>query len=1252
MNPSNQIFYVYFEDEGISWKTTSNGVHSQCDDSALSVLDQLECEGIIIGIDDHYSVSWGDLYRLLGKSDYSDIYVLIRIPEILEVSPILNSIGTLTDPTFGISISGWSNKNGLSININHIVGAIVEHNKKSYLMPEYSWNVFHQVGLFWRRADIDRDELSNRKTWGKIREDALKANSRLSDFLYRSIVLTPEKLKLDLKRVDLGDSKVVEVLPTFENCPEGWLNIFDSRSDIPLRYDMPTKEGVTQVIVTPEVRTVLNQIKSMPGRRVAGARAEAFILNPFATLGEGASQVIDAEDFEKAKISANLTFDRFTAYIEKDTLGNPKVIGLLIESLNSSNSVNSIIEIFYDINELEQFIAHTEKKLASGFQLSVWRDYEFELVGDTYHQLSELKSALDIKRKGEIQITFEHVYDLSIYSDRIEEIGIQKPVYSPFIAKPGDATIDVLPEDFIPLIVYNPSDGGEPVAIPVTPEIKEIIKEKVAVAIAKGDQEILVPTFPKPIPVAEAKDILLAFEAFIKEPGRIKNLPTPPKPKNHKPETLVIRTNVDAVDYEEIRRESLKNHKSILEKPQGLKAEVELKQHQISGISWLQHMFSHSPESCRGIVLADDMGLGKTLQVLSLLCWAFEKNPSLPPALIVAPVSLLENWQEEINKFFKPKSLKVIAVYGDTLSSLRLSKNLIDQQLLNKGLVKFLKSDWRGDANVILTTYETLRDLEFSFSAEKWSIMICDEAQKIKNPNALITRAAKKQIVQFKIACTGTPVENTLADLWCLFDYVQPGMLGALNNFGQRYRKPIEAKTEEEKSRVEELRELISAQILRRTKQDVAKDLPEKIIVQECQSLAISTYQLSVYSQALDLYSRRFKEGAQSPFKNMLGLIQYLKIICTDPRHIGSEATTSEPIEEYRKKTPKMDWLIKQLYQIKESSSSQDKVIIFCEFKGLQRLLQHYISLEFGYKPDIVNGDSEASSKSQNSRIKRINVFQNQSGFGVIILSPLAVGFGVNIQAANHVIHYSRTWNPAKEDQATDRAYRIGQTKPVYVYYPVVTAQQFDTFDVNLHRLLEYKRELAKDMLNGAGDINLGEFKIKDIGPIDVPINLDPILSIADVQALSPRYFEGFSAALWEARGFRMVYKTPDSGDDGVDVVAINGNKGCLVQAKSSAITDRGISWDAIKDVVTGEASYKRRYPGVQFALYCITNQYFNTKAKEQAQMNNVELIDQEDIKKFLIEYQIKRSDIDKHLFTSWDVSYSMNAAVEEELDN
>lgn len=153
-----------------------------------------------------------------------------------------------------------------------------------------------------------------------------------------------------------------------------------------------------------------------------------------------------------------------------------------------------------------------------------------------------------------------------------------------------------------------------------------------------------------------------------------------------------------------------------------------------------------------------------------------------------------------------------------------------------------------------------------------------------------------------------------------------------------------------------------------------------------------------------------------------------------------------------------------------------EKVIVFCEFREVQRLLLSCIEVELGYSATIINGDTSASSRNVDSRHKRIRAFQEKPGFGVLILSPVAVGFGGNIQAANHVVHYMRTWNPAKEDQATDRAYRIGQTKDVHVYYPTVAADDFVTFDVKLDQLLTKKRELAGDMLNGSGDISGAEF--------------------------------------------------------------------------------------------------------------------------------------------------------------------------------
>jgi len=370
---------------------------------------------------------------------------------------------------------------------------------------------------------------------------------------------------------------------------------------------------------------------------------------------------------------------------------------------------------------------------------------------------------------------------------------------------------------------------------------------------------------------------------------------------------------------------------------------------------------------------------------------------------------------------------------------------------------------------VVLTTYETLRDLEFSLAAQHWSIMVCDEAQKIKNPNALVTRSAKKQNVRLKIACTGTPVENSLADLWCLFDFIQPGLLGALNDFGSHYRRPIEAKSDEEKARLNQLRALIEPQTLRRTKAQVAKDLPRKIEVEGCQNLLLSTYQRDLYGQAIHAY--RTKQSSSS-LKNHLGLIQYLRQLCTSPYPLGYKTNLDEPLTEREIKSPKLKWLLESLVDIRQR---KEKVIVFVEFLDLQRQLQLYIAERYNVRPDIINGSTSAAASATHSRQKRIRAFQEKPGFGVIILSPLALGFGVNIQAANHVIHFTRTWNPAKEDQATDRAYRIGQTKDVYVYYPVVTAD-FVTFDMKLDTLLNWKRGLSDDMLNGCGDLSGSDF--------------------------------------------------------------------------------------------------------------------------------------------------------------------------------
>ena len=258
---------------------------------------------------------------------------------------------------------------------------------------------------------------------------------------------------------------------------------------------------------------------------------------------------------------------------------------------------------------------------------------------------------------------------------------------------------------------------------------------------------------------------------------------------------------------------------------------------------------------------------------------------------------------------------------------------------------------------------------------------------------------------------------------------------------------------------------------LRRTKQDIAKDLPAKIEDKGCRSLPIHALQRNLYLSEISAYSQKqqIEEQLDQKTSGMLGLLHKLKLICAHPYSV-------QPDKRLRDNSPKLRWLLDTLESIKKVGKG-DKVILFTELRDIQRELQHAIQEYFGFRATVINGDTSTSSQSANSRQKLIDQFQDQPGFSVIILSTIAVGFGVNVQAANHVIHFTRCWNPAKEDQATDRAYRIGQEKDVYVYYPTVRDAAMPTFEATLDELLSKRRALARDMLSGSGEIQASDFE-------------------------------------------------------------------------------------------------------------------------------------------------------------------------------
>lgn len=1183
----------------------------------VALLAQLAEEGFAEPEDNAVLLSWESLYQLLATEDYRGSLPILGLPPLEKWHPKLGSHAGLTDPDFSILLAGWLDSNNLPVQGNvDIKGAVLKSCQREILLPEAAWQTVRALYEFHQRPQNQRNADSNKRAWAAIRRYALAADADLADFLQKTVVLTPERLNLALRKTQFDGSKTVEVIPGFDGQPARWLELFDHFNTVQERYEIPDGAGLVHVLLPPEAQTVLREIKRMPERRVSGERAETFLLNPIAALGADAAKALNPEQIEQAKVAAGITYARFTAKIVRDTGGFPVECALLVEESIAGDLRSETLTLEGE-EALKKFTEKLKSRIAQGAQCCFWEGYDLEIFGDTPDQLALLESALhDLRRKQ--WFSAAEVFDLSRYAKgKIEGFGEEKPYYSLFIARKSDEP-SWFPDNIVCGLSFMPEGEAVPVDLPLTEGGLKKLQQACEQANLKGLESFDFTGCPKPIPLAEAEQMIRIIGEAKQDIGK----GTIPKiARDCKPRVgLILKPNIAKVDYEE-RRGILAMPTGRQRKlPSSLKDGITLKDHQNFGVAWLQNLWDKSPHDCRGALLADDMGLGKTLQLLTFIATCLEENPAADPFLIVAPVSLLENWREEMEKFFMPGTFPLLTLYGNDLTRLRAPNDGMDDGLIG---IRLLRKGWLGCAKVVLTTYETLRDLEFTLAAQKWSAVICDEAQKIKNPNAMMTRAAKKQNVRFKIACTGTPVENSLADLWCLFDFIQPGLLGALNEFGSTYRKPIEAETEEQKQRVNELRSIIEPQLLRRTKAEVAKDLPEKTSVLSCRNLSLSVLQRNYYANAIAQYRKQSTSGVG--LKNHLGLLIYLRRLCADPqpmRHLSDLAT---PLAEIETHSPKMKWLLHELANIKTRS---EKAILFCELRDVQRLLQRAISERFDFMPAIINGDTSTNAKSGQSRQKQIRDFQERPSFGVIILSPLAAGFGLNIQAANHVIHFTRTWNPAKEDQATDRAYRIGQTKQVFVYCPIVVADDFVTFDAKLHSLLESKRRLSGDVLNDMLN-GVSEASQSDFGDLEAPggeaVLDNSLITASDLGVMEPLLFEAFCAVLWGKLGYKTVV-TPITGDGGIDVVAIKDNTGQLIQCKSSSINGCALGWEAVKDVVAGAAAYERKFAGVSFKKIAVTNQAFNNSAKKQAKINDVELIDCRALADMLEKYPVRRS--------------------------
>lgn len=507
---------------------------------------------------------------------------------------------------------------------------------------------------------------------------------------------------------------------------------------------------------------------------------------------------------------------------------------------------------------------------------------------------------------------------------------------------------------------------------------------------------------------------------------------------------LIIETNFEEASFMRVTM-GRRAGRSCL--PDGLKTSPKV--HQESGIAWLQR---HWIEGSRGAMLCDDMGLGKTFQALAFCLWlrdlmtngALEKRP----ILIVAPVGLLRNWESEIeDHLLSPGLGNIVRAYGDHLRGLRRGRHVDGTAGLDTARL--------ANGDVVLANYEAVSDYQLSFGAIPFCAVVLDEAQKVKSPKARMTHAVKALNSEFVLAMTGTPVENRLADLWCIADAVQPGALADLRDFSARY--------EAVDSDVVGLRNLVwqaensdksepPRMLLRRLKTDKLEGLPEKI--EHPFRVAMPPRQAEAYGRALAMKQISGPEGT-------LGMIHALRRISLHPMLVegGVGSSTELRVEDSARLMATIDVLDK-------IANSGEKALIFLESLDLQDSEQLPMLLKRRYGlaklPMVINGQV-----STELRQARVEAFQREKGFDVMLLSPKAGGVGLTLTAANHVIHLSRWWNPAVEDQCSDRVYRIGQIKPVHIYYPLAVlpdAEEF-SFDVQLQMLMDRKRKLALNLL-------------------------------------------------------------------------------------------------------------------------------------------------------------------------------------------
>lgn len=503
-------------------------------------------------------------------------------------------------------------------------------------------------------------------------------------------------------------------------------------------------------------------------------------------------------------------------------------------------------------------------------------------------------------------------------------------------------------------------------------------------------------------------------------------------------------------------QQSLKTYMEQLLEKKGLPAvsiplslQTELRPYQLEGFEWLVFMRQQGFGAC----LADDMGLGKTVQLITYLLHIYESSTYTKPSIIICPTSVLGNWQKELARF--APSLIVHTHYQANRAKDEEFKKLVTAER----------------PHVILSTYGTVsQDTEFLQDIE-WATVVLDEAQNIKNMQTLQSKAIRKLLGDHHIALTGTPVENRLSELWAIFDFIHKGYLGSFGRFNEEFILPIER--DESESHKQKLRAKIQPFLLRRTKRDphLQLNLPDKLESNEY--CPLTTEQASLYEgyilETLDQLEQL--TGFQKKGR-VLKMLSKLKQLCNHPALYLKEPF--EDAETMLARSTKLERIVQMAAEIVDNG---EQCLIFTQYIGMGQLLQHCFSEIYNVDAPFLTG---AMPKQQRDRL--VEAFQ-AGDFPIFILSLKAGGTGLNLTAANHVLHADRWWNPAVENQATDRAYRIGQTQFVQVHKFVTIG----TIEEKIDKMLVQKSALSEELIQSSQWLTeLEDQELRDLITLDI----------------------------------------------------------------------------------------------------------------------------------------------------------------------